>query len=267
MSKEEDWLTELREGFQSLTLQNKTQQDYLVRRTRMIVSRIFGDESIYLKDMEQINFDPTVNWVDMMREDYRLYWEAAQNSYINLISTMLEELDIIKSTSDIQIDEPDLQSESEQRSKEVFVVHGHDELMKQSVARTLESLGLVPVILHEQPNRGRTIIEKFMDHLAHASFAVVLLSPDDRVLENSQEPSTVRTRARQNVILELGIFLGAIGRSNVVVLHKQADNFEMPTDISGVLYTPFDDNGAWRFSLATELRAAGYEADSNLLAP
>ena len=50
--------------------------------------------------------------------------------------------------------------------------------MKLAVARTLEKLGLDAIILHEQPNLGKTIIEKFSDH-ADVSFAVVLLSPDD----------------------------------------------------------------------------------------
>jgi predicted nucleotide-binding protein len=60
----------------------------------------------------------------------------------------------------------------------VFVVHGHDGEAKQTLARFLEKLGLSTVILHEQADRGRTIIEKF-EHHAAVGFAVVLLTPDD----------------------------------------------------------------------------------------
>src|ERR1035438_6975181 len=63
-------------------------------------------------------------------------------------------------------------------TKKVFVVHGHDDEAKEKVARFLERLKLEPIILHEQPNEGRTVIEKF-EVFADVGFAVVLLTPDD----------------------------------------------------------------------------------------
>ena len=95
----------------------------------------------------------------------------------------------------------------------VFVVHGRDDGTKQTIARFLETLGLKPVVLHEQANIGRTIIEKFEEH-AQVGFAVVLLTPDDvgafRDDKNKQKP-----RARQNVIFEFGYFIGKLGRKRV----------------------------------------------------
>jgi hypothetical protein len=87
----------------------------------------------------------------------------------------------------------------------VFVVHGHDNGAKETVARFLEKLGLKPVILHEQPNQGRTIIEKFEDH-ADADYAVVLFTPDD-MGHPVGKPNESKPRARQNVLLELGFFM------------------------------------------------------------
>jgi predicted nucleotide-binding protein len=150
-------------------------------------------------------------------------------------------------------------------TQSIFVVHGHDEEMKQSVARTLEKLDLEPLILHEQPNGGRTVIEKLMDYGQIASFAVVLLSPDDLAHQVSEDPTKAQYRARQNVILELGFFLGKLGRSQVVVIHKEADKFEMPSDFAGVLFVPYDSRGTWQFELVRELKEAGYKVDANVL--
>ncbi|WP_222702751.1 TIR domain-containing protein [Methanosarcina siciliae] len=147
----------------------------------------------------------------------------------------------------------------------IFVVHGHDEGMKQAVARTLEKLDLKPIILHEQPNQGRTIIEKFAEYANSVSFAVVLLSPDDIGYRKDQSSEAAKFRARQNVILELGFFLGTLGRHNVVTLFKNDLNFEGPSDYDGVLYMPFDNSGRWQFDLVRELKSAGYNVDANKL--
>jgi predicted nucleotide-binding protein len=149
-------------------------------------------------------------------------------------------------------------------SNQVFVVHGHDDKMKTTVARVLEKLGLDPIILHEQPDKGRTVIEKFIGH-AEVPFAIVLFSPDDVGYQSDAKPESVRPRARQNVVLELGFFLGKLGRAHVLVLHRQVPNFELPSDYAGVLFKPFDDAGAWRFELVKELNAAGFNVDANRL--
>jgi predicted nucleotide-binding protein len=140
----------------------------------------------------------------------------------------------------------------------VFIVHGHDEPLKQSTARFLEKLGLKAVILHEQPDKGRTIIEKFEEH-SSVMFAVILLTPDD-VGGLASDPVKQFPRARQNVIFELGYFVGKLGRERVCALNQ---GVEQPSDLHGVLYIPVDEKGIWRFSLARELKAAGLNVDLN----
>jgi len=142
----------------------------------------------------------------------------------------------------------------------VFIVHGHDEAMKLSVARSVEKLGLKPIILHEQPNAGRTIIEKFESFSEDVGFAIVLLSADDEMFDGKQ-------RARQNVILELGYFYAKLGRKKVVVLHNTSNGgVEIPSDIFGIIYEPYDNpDGAWQFKLVQELKIAGFDADANAL--
>jgi predicted nucleotide-binding protein len=141
-------------------------------------------------------------------------------------------------------------------NKEVFIVHGHDELAKMQVALFIQRAGLNAVILHEQPNAGRTIIEKFEDHGGSAGFAVVLATPDD---VGGPDHDHLRPRARQNVIGEMFWFAGKLGRERVCVLVK--DDVEMPSDVAGLVYTKMDDRGAWKADLLKELTNAGYAVD------
>jgi predicted nucleotide-binding protein len=147
-------------------------------------------------------------------------------------------------------------------SRRVFVVHGHDEAVKQAVARTLEKLGLKPIILHELADRGRTVIEK-LEAETDVAFAVVLMTADDFGGPKSAPRDSCRARARQNVLVELGLFLGKLGRAHVSVLFEPG--VEMPSDYSGVLYTELDAGGAWQFKLAKEINAAGIPVNLNKL--
>jgi predicted nucleotide-binding protein len=150
---------------------------------------------------------------------------------------------------------------AKQQSTDIFIVHGHDEAARHEVARFIEQLGLHPIILHEKPDRGKTIIEKF-EHHADVGFAVVLLTPDD-VGHPKDKPAESKPRPRQNVVLELGYFIGKLRRSSVCALLK--GDIEIPSDYAGVLYTRMDDAGAWKVTLAREIKAAGIDADLNKL--
>lgn len=93
-------------------------------------------------------------------------------------------------------------------SRKVFIVHGHDKETKQYVARFLEKLGFEVVILHEQANMGRTLMEKFEAN-AEVGFAVILLTPDD--VGGTRVGGPQQPRARQNVLLELGYLSEGLG--------------------------------------------------------
>lgn len=147
------------------------------------------------------------------------------------------------------------------RGTQIFVVHGHDHGYMEAVCRLLERLDLEPIVLFEKPDQGQTIIEKLEKH-ASVSYAIVILTPDD-IGHPANSPEQAKPRARQNVILELGYFMGLLGRQNVCVLH--AGDLELPSDISGLLYIPAESD-AWRIRLATELRSAGFDVDLNRLA-
>jgi len=140
-------------------------------------------------------------------------------------------------------------------TRKVFVVHGHDEAAKEATARFLEKVDLEPIILHEQGSGGRTIIEKFEKYSGDVGFAVILLTPDDLGAAR-KEPEKKRPRARQNVVLEMGYFMGRLRRNRVCALHK--GGVELPSDIQGVIYVEMDEKGAWRTKLAQELVQAKY---------
>lgn len=145
-------------------------------------------------------------------------------------------------------------------ARKVFVVHGHDEASRETIARFLERIGFEAVILHEQANRGMTIPEKLVAY-GDVGFAVVLLTPDD--VGRSAKEEHLTPRARQNVLLELGYFIGRLGRERVCALKK--GELEIPSDYVGVAYTELDQPGAWKMVLAKELQAAGHKIDWNVI--
>lgn len=141
----------------------------------------------------------------------------------------------------------------------VFIVHGRDDLAKIEVARFVEKFGLEAVILHEQANGGKTIIEKIEEH-TNVGYGIVLYTPCDIGGLNETE---LQPRARQNVVFEHGYLIGKLGRKNVCALVK--GNIETPNDISGVVYISLDEHEGWHKKLVKELRAADYEIDADKL--
>lgn len=159
-----------------------------------------------------------------------------------------------------EIDDAIAKNEAVHSSNKVFIVHGHDNEAKIEVARFIESLGLDAIILHEQSNNGKTIIEK-IEQYTDVGYGIVLYTPCDKGAVNNSDD--FKARARQNVVFEHGYLIGKLGRNKVAALVK--DSVEFPNDISGVVYTLYDKNQGWKLSLGKELRSAGYEIDLNKL--
>lgn len=228
--------------------------------------------SAKLQEFIQTGLDLTENW-EYERWDHRVYtflshavsfddavqfselaigvssWPrglSAQVGFLEAFALKLANNEAAKPRS--EADEP-----HSRFSKRVFVVHGHDGEAKEATARFLEKLKLDAVILNEQPNAGRTLIEKLEDY-SDVGFAVVLLTPDD-VGAAKDEIDKLNPRARQNVIAELGHFVGRLSRKRVCALYKEG--VEIPSDYSGVAYIAMDRAGAWKTKLAQELVEAG----------
>ncbi|WP_372520983.1 TIR domain-containing protein [Candidatus Ruminimicrobiellum ovillum] len=155
---------------------------------------------------------------------------------------------------------------SQNYNKNIFIVHGHDDGMKQTVARFLEHIGLNPIILHEQPNEGQTIIEKLEKYIDNCNYGIVLYSPCD-IGGINEEKAELKPRARQNVVFEHGYLIGKLGRKRVCCLLKddiEKPEFEKPGDNDGIIYIYY--NNDWKLILAKELKAAKYDIDLNKLA-
>ena len=142
----------------------------------------------------------------------------------------------------------------------IFLVHGRELARRELVRRFLETVtGRDVVVLADQPNRGKDLLGKLLTNAQAAGFAVVLLTPDDvgGLAEGDQSP-----RARQNVVFELGLFIGLLGRDKVAALNDSS--VELPTDFSGVAYIPIEGE-SWQIELARELKAAGIQVSLDLV--
>ncbi len=179
---------------------------------------------------------------------------------INKLESISERLELIAGPKGL-IQHDEILQKAVNKGRTIFIVHGHDEAAKQSVARFLEKLDLNAVILHEKPEGGRTIIEKIEDY-SDVSFAIILLTPDDKGYKKDK-PEEANPRARQNVIFEHGYFIGKLGRENVCALYKE--EVELPSDLDGVLYVLMDPAEGWHMKLAKEIRHSGIYIDRLML--
>jgi predicted nucleotide-binding protein len=143
------------------------------------------------------------------------------------------------------------------RVQDVFVVHGHDDVALEKLTHFIEHLGLHPIVLRDVPSRGQTIIAK-IEHYSRVGYVVVLLTPDD-VGFSKKRPDRKERRARQNVIFELGFFLGKLGPSRVCSLYKKG--VEILSDYQGVVYIPMNADDRWKAGLVREFKVAGLKFD------
>lgn len=215
---------------------------YLLRFRQLTIHRV----SYFIGGGKQWNADPNESWQTGLKQATHILAEAIEEGELHVSPAPA-----VPRSGTLR---------GPRHTNKVFVVHGHDEGAKESVARFLEKVGVEAVILHEKATEGRTLIEK-LEHYSSVDFAVILLTADD--VGGAKGSDTLQARARQNVVLELGYFFGKLGRGHVCALYK--GSLELPSDVIGVGYVPLDDAGGWRLSLGRELRAAGFTIDMNLV--
>lgn len=215
----------------------------------------YGKDSLEHKKFLDINFSPLI-WVGDDEEQLTqesIEWccnglktcKAVFETYLEDIADEVELLPVKK--TEVKLSNMD----------KIFIVHGHDREMKNAVARIIAEQEIKPIILSEQANQGRTIIEKFEDY-SDVGGAICLFTADD--VGKAKSESEEKTRARQNVVLETGYFMGKLGRNRTVILADKG--IEMPSDLSGVVYT---DTTNWQVDLLKELKTMGYAVDFNKL--
>lgn len=227
--------------------------DKWIMITKQYIEKAFGANSAAFS-----SFDDAVSISAFPMGAPPQWWEAKRVEKVTAGLTCLSGLvELLETERQLAEPQGSIQVKAPASGHKVFLVHGHDEGALHEVARFLERLAQDVIVLREQPNQGRTIIEKFEDY-SDVGFAIVLLTPDDR---GGPANGALRPRARQNVVLELGYFLGRLGRMRVCALHR--GDVEIPSDYTGVIYIPIDQGGGWRLLLARELKAAGLPVDMN----
>lgn len=145
--------------------------------------------------------------------------------------------------------------------KQVFIVHGHDDMAREQLELVLHKLGLDPYVLANTGGHGLTIIEaleaKIGKNASSTAFGIVLMTPDDMGYALSKGSDSVQPRARQNVVLEMGMLISSIGRRNMAILVK--GHLEKPSDADGILYIPFNNHVKETVPrLANRLKESGF---------
>ena len=262
-SKKEQAIERLQRALDEIpNLAHRTDEspEFLVwfRNARVTLRNIFGENSSQYIDFAKLNFSPDVFYLRHAPEG-RITFGNGLRTAAAFLESMIGEIE------EDWMDDVHTPAEISQPTtthapitNQVFVVHGRDDGTRETVARYLEGVGLEPVILQEQPNEGRTIIEKFEDYAESVGFAVAIFTPDD-VGALATEPDNFKPRMRQNVVLELGYFAGKLGRKRVCALVK--GEIEKPSDYDGVIYINLDGGEGWKLQLARELRAAGLQVN------
>lgn len=248
-----DWQNKLRKLYNEIDeLKNKdssSDSDFKAWKTdvQLCLSGLYGENSIQFKNFNSRHFSPMViggntDW---------------HKPYVRDLETTKKEFE--RYIGDFE-DESETAYAKDKRitNNKVFIVHGHDGELKEKVARRLEQQGIEAIILSEQANRGKTIIEK-LEAYSDVHAAIILFTSDD-LGAAKEEKENEKYRARQNVVFESGYFMGYLGRENIIMIADE--NVEIPGDLSGMVYTTRD---SWEFEMLKELNAAGMKVNMNKL--
>lgn len=217
-------------------------------QTDVVLRTVMGENSPTHTKFLNVRYSPSVMYAGMDTSGYR---PGGVKQVMSILEAAKLELGLAAEVEEV-VDQP--ASGTDMTGHRVFIVHGHDDAKKHELARFLLAVtGEEPVILHEQPNRGRVLIEKFEQSAASTGYAVVLLTGD--YLGRAKADTDDQPRGRQNVAFEMGFFFGAFGRDRVAVLFEEG--VEVVGDVAGLVYIPIDAAGGWKTALASELEAAG----------
>ena len=200
--------------------------------------------NFYKNGTLQIQASPAVK--TKFEEDYNQYSGTTSSPSVTAVSS---------------IDAVQEANSSSSASKQVFVVHGHDETSREQLELILHKLGIDHFVLQNSGGGGLTIIEaleaKIGQHSTATAFGIVLMTPDDMGYAQNQGADSIQPRARQNVVLEMGMLISSIGRKNMAILVK--GHIEKPSDADGILYIAFNNHVKETVPrLANRLKESGF---------
>lgn len=220
-------------------------------KVKRFISNQYGVNSLEMKKFNATSFSIRSWTFDTPKEEiHRMRVNSCRDGLKTtkaILETYLE--DFLDETGNYV----SLKSNISKDTSKVFIVHGHDGELKQSVARIIEKQNIKAIILSEQVNNSMTIIEKFEKN-SDVGCAICLFTADD--IARSKSASEEKPRARQNVVFETGYFMGKLGRERIVIISDS--DIEIPSDLAGVVYTNTQN---WQVDLLKELKSMGYNID------
>lgn len=222
-------------------------------KVKRFLRNFYGETSHEALDFENTPFSLMIYTFTETESDYVQACRSGLTQCKAVFAAYLEDL----AEKGSETKEKEANTICESMKIKVFIVHGHDNALKQEVARMIEKQGLEAIILSEQVNRGKTIIEKFEEH-SDVGAAICLFTGDD--YGKAKDTNSENLRARQNVVFEAGYFMGKLGRENVILIANP--DIEIPSDLKGVVYT---NEKSWQIDVLKELKAIGYAVDFNKL--
>ena len=242
---------------QSIQFEN-FDEDKIRSKTKLYIKKCFGESSEYMERLEQIHFTPSIYYRNMPTSDYYDSFSVGKKYLLNLLSTMIEDIELTIDETN-KNDVVEFANKKQLNSKNIFIVHGHNQSVRNAVELFVKSIDYNPIILCKEPNLGQTIIEKIESNAENVCFAIVLYTACDE--GKAKQEAELKPRARQNVVFEHGFMCSKLGRDHVVAL--LSDRVEQPGDLNGVVYVEFDNSGAWQFKIAKEMKAVGLNVDLN----
>jgi predicted nucleotide-binding protein len=249
----EEELARLKEEYNKLAVRDNANRERLENELTTVIGLSVPREDAkrYTDKLRRVSFYPIVTAIGG-RDDTPLAWAEGVRKVVGLIESVEHNIKLIAKSAPGKV-----AAKRAPRGNRVFIVHGHDHEMLRDVEAYVRRIDIDPVILIDEPNKGGTVVEKFERNSA-VQFAIVLFSPDDMGRAFDAPPEALKRRPRQNAVLELGFFIGKLGRENTVLLvdATSTDEVEYPSDLGGLIPISYRRDSDWKTKLTREFRAA-----------
>ena len=220
------------------------------------LQKVFGEDSHEAVTFEHIGFSITYITYDFFRDGWKEHVLNEKYNFKKGLKTAIFYLKNFESEilHDVDIEERGYKdsnnaSHKESHKNNIFIVHGHNGGVKDKVANFISKLGIEPIILNEQIDRGRTLLEK-LEEYSDIKAAIIIFTNEDA---GSNGDSEYEKKARQNLIFEAGYFLGKLGNKNIIVIAEQG--VIPPSVLDGHPYFKMDQEEKWKTDITKKLKS------------
>jgi predicted nucleotide-binding protein len=255
----EDEFERLKSGFRTLPIRDEAGRTRLTNELENVVRSVLDEKAAerYVKQIKDVDFYPMMVWSGGPDNVPRTWPQGCEK--------MVAVIDSIEHSIRFSTRTAASSTRTGVNMNKVFIVHGRDHGMLNDVKTFLYRIDVEPIVLMDEANEGGTVIEKFERH-ADVPFAIVLFSPDDEGRDASEPNKPLKRRPRQNAVIELGFFIGKLGRKGTALMvdgRIDAAMVEYPSDVAGVIPIYYKPESDWKLLLLRELRVAKIEHDGS----